>query len=186
MDVKDFCPSITEEILDAAIVFATTNINISNYDIQIIKHSRKFLLFHNTEAWKKKSESCFNVTMGSHDGAEACELVGIFILSYLTKLINQNYVGLYRDDGLIVVKNLNGQETDKLRKSVIQVFKNFGFKIEFKTNLSEVSFLDVSFSLIKGTFQPYKNPNNNLSYINVFSNHPPNIIKCLPNTIKLV
>ena len=42
MDVKDFCPSITEEILDAAIVFATTNINISNYDIQIIKHSRKF------------------------------------------------------------------------------------------------------------------------------------------------
>ena len=186
MDVKDFCPSITEEILDAAIVFATTNINISNYDIQIIKHSRKFLLFHNTEAWKKKSESYFDVTMGSHDGAEACELVGIFILSYFTKLINQNYVGLYRDDGLIVVKNLNGQETDKLRKRVIQVFKNFGFKIEFKTNLSKVSFLDVSFSLIKVTFQPYKNPNNNLSYINVFSNHPPNIIKCLPNTIKLV
>ena len=124
--------------------------------------------------------------MGSHDGAEACELVGIFILSYFTKLINQNYVGLYRDDGLIVVKNLNGQETDKLRKRVIQVFKNFGFKIEFKTNLSKVSFLDVSFSLIKGTFQPYKNPNNNLNYINVFSNHPPNIIKCLPNTIKLV
>ena len=42
--------------------------------------------------------------MKSHDGVEVCELVEIFILSHLTKLINQN-VGLYRDDGLIVVKN---------------------------------------------------------------------------------
>ena len=30
---------------------------------------------------------------------------------------------------------------------------------------------------MKGTFQPDKKPNNNISYINVFSNHLPNIIK---------
>ena len=53
---------------------------------------------------------------------EVCQLVGIFTLSHLTKLINQNDVGLYRDDGLIVVKNLNGQQTDKLRKNIFQVF----------------------------------------------------------------
>ena len=64
------------------------------------------MLFRNTEAWKKKSESCFDVTMGSHDGAEVCELVGILILLHLTKHINKNDVGLYRDGGLIVVKNL--------------------------------------------------------------------------------
>ena len=61
------------------------------------------------EAWKKKSESCFDVTKGSNNGAEVCELIGIFILSHLTKLINQNDAGLYRDDGLIIVKNLNDQ-----------------------------------------------------------------------------
>ena len=120
--------------------------------------------------------------MKSHDGVEVCELVEIFILSHLTKLINQN-VGLYRDDGLIVVKNVNDQQTDELRKSINQVFKHFGFKIEIKTNLIKVSFHDVTFRLVKETFRPYKKPNNNLSYINVFSNHPPNTIKRLPNSI---
>ena len=127
MDIKDFYPSIPEENLDAAIVFAQMNTNISNDDIRIIKHSRKSLLFHNTDAWKKKSEFCFDVTMGILDGAEVCELVGIFILSHLTKCINRNDVGLYRDDGLIVVRNLNGQQTDRLRESFVQVFKTFWF-----------------------------------------------------------
>ena len=121
--------------------------------------------------------------MGSHDGAKECELGGIFILSHLTKLLKQNDVELYRDDSLIVVKSLNDQQTDKLRKIIIEIFKSFGLKIEIKTNLSEVSFLDVNFSLIKGTVKSYKKPNNNLSYINVSSNHPPNIIKRIPNSI---
>ena len=38
--------------------------------------------------------------MGSWDGAEVCEIVGLFLLSRLQHLsIN---VGLYRDDGLAV------------------------------------------------------------------------------------
>ena len=87
------------------------------------------------------------------------------------------------DDSLIVVKNLNGQQTERLMKNIVQVFKNFGFKTEIKTNLIEIDFLDVTFSLINKTFRPYKKSNNNLSYINVFSNHPPNIIKRLSNSI---
>ena len=66
--------------------------------------------FLDTEVWKKKSESYFDVTIGSHDCTEVCELVGIFTLSHLRKLINQKDFELYRDDGLIVVKNLNGEE----------------------------------------------------------------------------
>ena len=32
------------------------------------------------KAWKKKStDSCFDVTMGSYDGADNCELVGTSI-----------------------------------------------------------------------------------------------------------
>ena len=110
------------------------------------------------------------------------ELVRILILSHLIQLINQNDAGLFRD-GLIVVKSLNGQQTDRLRKIIPQVFIHFGFKIEIKTNLIEAAFLDVTFSLIKVTFLLYKKLNNNLSYINAFSNHPPNIIKCLSNSI---
>ena len=75
------------------------------------------------DTWKKRSESCFDVTMGSHDGAEECELGGIFILSHLTKYLKQNDVGLYRDDSLIVVKSLNDQQTEKLRTSSLKYLK---------------------------------------------------------------
>lgn len=39
--------------------------------------------FHNTEAWKKKPESCFDITKASHDGTKVCKLVGIYIVSNL-------------------------------------------------------------------------------------------------------
>ena len=42
------------------------------------------LLFSNNESWKKKqTESCFDVTMESFDGAEVCKLVGIYIFCFL-------------------------------------------------------------------------------------------------------
>ena len=72
---------------------------------------------------KKHTESCFDVTMGSFDGAEVCELVGIFILYFLAKLINKNDCGLYMDDGLLILRNVNGQQTDQIRKNIIKYLK---------------------------------------------------------------
>ena len=72
---------------------------------------------------KKYTESCFDVTMGSFDGAEVCELVGIFILCFLAKLINKNDCGLYTDDGLLILRNVNGQQTDQIRKNIIKYLK---------------------------------------------------------------
>ena len=86
MDINDLYPSITEETLVTAIVFAQTNTSISNDVIQTIKHSRKPSLFHNNDEWKRKSDSCFDITMRSHGGAEVCELVGSYIAtSYKTQ-----------------------------------------------------------------------------------------------------
>ena len=47
-----------------------------------------------------------------------------------------------------------------------------------------IDFLDVTFNFKDGTYKPYQNPDNKISYINVQSNHPPNIIKQLPKTIE--
>ena len=94
MNIMELLLSIAEETFDDAIAFAKTNINISNDYVQIIKHSRKFLLFQNTETWKRKPESCFDVTMGSHDSAEVCDLQGYLRLSHSTKHIIQSDVGL--------------------------------------------------------------------------------------------
>ena len=112
-DIREYYPSITETILDKALLFAKQHHDIPNDNTRLIKHCRKSLLFSNNEAWKKKqTESCFDVTMGSFDGAEVCELVGIYILCSLAKLINKEDCGLYRDDGLLILQNVNGQQID--------------------------------------------------------------------------
>ena len=47
---------------------------IDDKDLYLIMHCRKSLLFIGNETWKKKStESCFDVTMSSFDGAEICQ-----------------------------------------------------------------------------------------------------------------
>ena len=53
-------------------------------------HERKSLLFYNDEPWVKKGESNFDITIGAYDGAEVYELIGIFMLSLLSKCINKN------------------------------------------------------------------------------------------------
>ena len=129
MDIKDFYPSISQTTLDNVLLFAQEQIQIADDDLRLIKHCRKSLLFNNGEAWKKKlSDSPFDVTMGSYDGAEVCELFRICILSHLITFIGKKDVGLYRDDGLIILPQLNGQQTDRIRKRIIETFKSFGLK----------------------------------------------------------
>ena len=76
-DINSFYPSITESFVSKAISFAKNYTTISDKDIDIIMHCRKSLLFDNETAWTKKNHSSmFDVTMGSFDGAEVCELIG--------------------------------------------------------------------------------------------------------------
>ena len=100
-----------------------------------------------TTITKKDTDSCFDVTMGSYDGAETCELVGIHILSLLTIVIDHKHSGLYCEDGLILLRNTAGLKTDCIRKDVIKIFKDVCFKIDIKTSLEVVDFLDVTFNL---------------------------------------
>ena len=92
-------------------------------------------------------------------------------------------MGLYRDDGLIILCNINNQETGKIRKKIVSIFKSIDFKIEVTTNLAEVNFLGVTFNLERSTYQPYQKPNDNLTYLNTSSHHPQQIIKHLTQTI---
>ena len=54
--------------------------------------------------------------------------------------------------------------------------KDIGFATDLETNLKNVDFLDITFNLSNGKYRLYKDPNNLLSYINKYSNHPPQII----------
>ena len=119
--------------------------------------------------------------MGSFDGAELWELVGLYIFHILGEEYGKHRVGLYCDDGLACFGCISGPQADRMRKDFIKIFKkDFDLSIICETNFKAVKFLDVTLNLKTGKYQPYDKPDNTLLYINILSNHPPNIIKNVP------
>ena len=53
---------------------------------EIIFKSKQSLLWHKDEAWMKKGDGDVDVTMGSYDGAETCDLVGLYLLDQMKDL----------------------------------------------------------------------------------------------------
>ena len=89
--------------------------------------------------------------MGAYNGAEVCELVGLFLLNSLANKFDKKCVGLYRDDGLAVFRNINGHHADKTRKEFCQLFKANGLSLEIQCNLKTVNFLDITLQTISQT-----------------------------------
>ena len=67
---------------------------------------------------KRNSNSLFDVTMESYEGAEVCEPIGLFALNTLTKKFGKENIALYRDDGLALIKGNSGRLADKARKDL--------------------------------------------------------------------
>ena len=122
--------------------------------------------------------------MGCFDGAEVCELVGTFIFNKLKNVFQNSTFGLYRDDGLAVIKGLSGPEIERLKKNVVKTFKDYGLNVTIEANLHAVNYLDVTFDLRKGTYLPYRKPDNPPVYINSCSNDLATVIKQLPKSIR--
>ena len=104
--------------------------------------------------------SLFDVTMGSHDGAEVCELVGLFLLNKLVVTFGKDNVGLYRDDGLLILRGTGGRQADQARKKLHEIFKEHDLKVTAEINYHVVNFLDVTLNLSEQNYQPYRKPNN--------------------------
>ena len=109
--------------------------------------------------------------------------MGLCILSLLQKTANKKDYGFYSDNGLVVLKKTNGRTTDLCRKDIISVFKTFGFNIDIQTNLKIAYFLDITLNLENGTYHRFKKPNDKLLYVYTSSNHLPQIIKQIPNSV---
>ena len=191
-DVCAFYPSITKALLEKALDFADSQLAtpIPEESRKLIVHARESLLFtvdprSNTKIpWTKKNGT-FDVTMGAPDGAEICELVGLFLLKEIRDTFPDFKSGLYRDDGLgYVSARMTGHRLDQIRKQLIALFKFHGLKIEFeKLGKTLVNFLDVTLDLETETFKPYRKPNDRPLYVHSLSNHPPSVIKAIPKSI---
>ena len=120
-DVREFFPSVAETILDKTLLFPKQYHNISS-DTRLIKHYRKSLLFSSNEAWTKKQTGTL---LWRHNGkfryCRGMRTFGYLHLNvFLATIINKKYCGLYRDDGLFILQNVNGQEIDRIRKNIIK------------------------------------------------------------------
>ena len=184
-DIKDFYPSIKQDLLNKALDFASEYIYISKCDIDVIHHARKSSLFDGSHIWIKKQGGLFDVSVGAYDGAEVCELVGTFMLNLLCKKYNKNDFGLYRDDRLAVSKNKSGPESEQVKKSIQIIFKEHALDIIILCNMKIVNYLDVTFNLNDETYKPYTKPNNEIKYIHKNSNHPPSVIRQIPLSTEL-
>ena len=97
-----------------AIQFEKEITEISSCDMFFIKTSRKILFFNEKIPWVKKDDrEDFDVAKVCFDKAEVFELVGTFILEKMKNVFQNKTFGLYRDDGLGVIKRLSDWETEE-------------------------------------------------------------------------
>ena len=109
------------------------------------------------------------------------EIIGLFLLNNLSEKYGKSNVGLYRDDGLVLLRNTSGPQSERTRKDITREFKKQGLNISISTNQKICNFLDVTLNLTDGTHSPYRKPNNETLHIDTNSNYPPTIIKHLPS-----
>ena len=166
----NFYPSISSELLAAAIQWARKFVDISKEQEQIIMESKKSLIFRSGTPWCKKGDSDFDIGQGSYDGAESCELCGLYILFELEKLDID--VGLYRDDGLAVT-SATPRQVEILKKKICEIFRKNKLEVTIDANLKTVDFLDITMELQTDTFRPFIKPNTVPLYVHCQSNHPP-------------
>ena len=74
-----------------------------------------FVATDHIDPWiNKDSDDDYDVTMGSYNRVEVCELPRLFALSELSKKFDKGNIGLYRGDGLPVFKNYNVHQNEEV------------------------------------------------------------------------
>lgn len=72
---------------------------------------------------------------------------------------------------------------NQIRKKLLKIFKECGFKIEDQANLKIVEYLNMKFDLNMGIVTLFR-LNGELNDVNTSSNHPRQVIKQIPNGIE--
>ena len=92
-DIMEFYPSITREFLVKSLNHAREYTNITEEKVEIILACRKSVQFDNRRTWVKSHVNNFNVPIGANDSAQVTDLVGIYILDTLGRIVNLEQVG---------------------------------------------------------------------------------------------
>ena len=97
--------------------------------------------------------------MGSYNYAPIADLIGIYILDTLDRIIDRKQVGLYKDDGLIFISESNAPQNSKIHEKIIRAFKLLGLIIEISSNLKIFNFLEIILNLMNNAFRLFSKVN---------------------------
>ena len=184
-DIVELYSSITKPYLIDAIKFSKKFTKFSDDDTELILHACQSVLFHENETWcKKNSNSYFDIVMGSFHRAEICDLNGLSFLDKVNTVTGISNIGFYRDDGHGVIDQTNGTHRVRLKKKMLKVFNDIGFKITIEIGSTSTDFIDVSLILLTDYYQVYSKPNTKIIHVNKNSNHLPTVRKQLPKMIE--
>ena len=176
-DICNFYPSITPQLLSNALDWAMMYVNITPEEKDIIMKSKKSYLYTCNVPWVKKGQENFDIGMGAWDGAESCDIVGLYILDKLKNRIAGFESGLYRDDNLGVVETTE-RNAEKIRQKIIDVTREMCLKIISKANVKVVEFLDVKLDLENETFRPFTKLGDRTKYVKSSSFNPEKYTTC--------
>ena len=85
----------------------------------------------------------------------------------------------WRTSGSPTATKSNGENKERICK----IFRKCDLKITIEANKKVVNFLDVTLDLNTEKFKPYSKPSSTPLYVHSKSNHPPNIIKNIPESV---
>ena len=94
-DIIEVYLSITTELLLKSLNYAREYTDITDEEVEIILACRKSVRSDNRITWVKSHVDNFNVPMGAFDSAQVADLVGIYILAKLGRIVDIEQVGLY-------------------------------------------------------------------------------------------
>ena len=78
-----------------------------------------------------------NISMGSYNGAEVCDMVGFFMLREIKKIniFNEEEFGICRNNALAVIQSKSPRIAENTTKSLHNFFNKWGFKITIDAGL---------------------------------------------------
>ena len=83
----------------------------------------------------------------------------------------------------MAVTSARPRQVENLKKKISEIFRKNKLEVTIDANLKTVDFLDITMELENEIFKPFIKPNTVPLYINSQSNHPPSMLRNIPDAI---
>ena len=76
----------------------------------------KIVLKNNESKWVKTGLDNFDVPIGGYNSAQIADLVGLYILDTLSRIVHPIQLGLYHNDRILYIPNSDGPKCSGIQK----------------------------------------------------------------------